>query len=272
MKLVYFIYEDRRRVGILDGDEVFVAAWPQTLTSLIEMGVKPNRTAEHYPLDSVTLQAPLRPRKIFGIGRNYVEHASELGNEVPKSPLIFAKLTTSVIGTNEAITWSESMTTQVDWEGELAVVIGKRTRNVSEKDALKHVYGYCIANDISARDIQDSESQWVRAKGLDTFCPLGPWLVTADDVPDPHKLTITTTVNGEQMQHSATDLMIYKIPYLISYMSQSYTLEPGDVILTGTPAGVGKGRKPPQFLKDGDEVKVTIDGLGELINPCKVLE
>jgi len=270
MIIVRYAYEGGRRVGILEEDTLVGTTWTSNLLDLIQSGLKPARGFQRTPLADVQLLAPLVPRKIFGIGRNYADHAQELNNELPKSPLIFAKLTSSVIGTNEPITWSESISQQVDWEGELAVIIGKSARNVKEEEAMDYIYGYTVANDVSARDIQDAESQWVRAKGLDTFCPLGPWIVTRDEIPDPHDLTVTTTVNGEEVQNASTSLMMFKIPHLISYCSRSFTLEPGDVILTGTPAGVGKGMNPPRFLKDGDTVTVSITNIGEITNPCKV--
>jgi 2-keto-4-pentenoate hydratase/2-oxohepta-3-ene-1,7-dioic acid hydratase in catechol pathway len=185
--------------------------------------------------------------------------------------LLFAKLNTSVIGDGDMITWSESITTQVDWEGELGVVIGRTARNVREADAYNHIYGYTVGNDVSARDLQSNDGQWIRAKGLDTFGPLGPCLVTRDEIADPHQLTIMTSVNGEQLQYASTGLMLYKIPQLIAYCSRAFTLQPGDVILKGTPAGVGKGMKPPRFLKDGDEVSVTIDGIGTITNRCQII-
>ncbi|MCU0513427.1 MAG: fumarylacetoacetate hydrolase family protein [Anaerolineae bacterium] len=216
------------------------------------------------------LVAPLRPGKILCVGRNYAEHAAELNNDVPKTPLIFAKYSSSVIGPGAAITWRSAHTQQVDWEGELAVVIGRTARRVPEADALDCVAGYTLANDVSARDLQASESQWLRAKSMDTFCPLGPCIVSRAALPDPHALTLTTTVSGQVMQHGHTGAMIFRIPYLVAYLSETFTLEPGDIILTGTPAGVGKGMKPPRFLTTGDTVSVSIAEIGTLSNPCLV--
>lgn len=270
MQLVTFSHPFRTGVGILKGDTVTMAAWNLDMLNLIDAGITPTETNIRLPLAECTLLPPLRPRKIIAVGRNYADHAKELGNEVPEQPLLFSKVTSSLIGHGAAVTWSESVTQQVDWEGELAVVMGKRTSKVSTEDALKYVYGYSIANDISARDLQQSEPQWVRAKGLDTFCPLGPAIVTKHDVADPQALHLTTQVNGETVQDASTELMIHRVDSLISYISQWVTLEPGDILLTGTPAGVGKGMKPPRFLKDGDVVSVTIDGFGTLTNPCKV--
>lgn len=271
MKLVTYLRDRKAHIGRLEGERVYMTNWPGDVLSLMERGIKPERTSVHYTLDEVTLTLPLRPGKIIGIGRNYAAHAAELNHDVPKNPLVFAKFINSVIGPNEAITWDPALTQQVDWEGELAVIIGKRARHVREADAYAHIFGYTIANDVSARDLQQAEPQWLRAKGLDTFCPLGPCIVTRDALPDPHALSITTQVNGETMQQATTDLMLFRIPQLIAFCSQAFTLEPGDVLLTGTPAGVGSGQKPPRFLKDGDVVSITIEGIGTLTNPCRTV-
>lgn len=270
MKLATFLYEGQTRIGEVIDDQVYPAAAPDTMEALIAGGLSPARGGEQLPLSSVKLLPPLRPGKIIAIGRNYAEHAAELGNEVPKDPLLFAKLTSSVIAHGDTITWSPAISAQVDWEGELAVVIGKPATNVSEADALEYVFGYTCANDVSARDLQAVEQHWVRAKGLDTFCPLGPYIVTRDALPDPQKLQLRTLVNGQVMQDSSTAMMIYPVATLIAYCSRYFTLHPGDVLLTGTPAGVGKGMKPPRFLTDGDLVTVSIEGVGELTNPCKL--
>lgn len=271
MQLVTFSHPQRTGVGILRDDTVVVTAWTGDLISLLDAGITPNETSIRFPLSSVKLRPPLRPRKIIAVGRNYAEHAKELGNTAPSAPLLFAKLPSSVIATGDTITWSESVSKEVDWEAELAVVIGKRASKVSVENALHHVYGYTAANDITARDLQEQEPQWVRGKGMDTFCPLGPVVVTKSELSDPHNLTLTTTVNGEVMQNGNTADMIHRVDALVSYISQWVTLEPGDVILTGTPSGVGKGMKPPKFLKDGDVVSVTVQGIGTLTNPCKAL-
>jgi 5-carboxymethyl-2-hydroxymuconate isomerase len=220
----------------------------------------------------VTITAPLIPSKILCVGRNYADHAREMGREMPDQPLIFSKFPSSVIGSGEVIRWRGALTQKVDWEGELAVVIGQRVKDIREEEAMDAVFGYVIANDVSARDLQERDKQWARAKGMDTFCPLGPYIVTKDEVPDPHTLTIETYVNGQRMQRGSTADMFFRIPYLVSYLSQAFTLEPGDVILTGTPAGVGGGMNPPRFLQDGDEVRVTIEPLGALVNRCHVVD
>lgn len=271
MKLITFIQNGRHRIGEVVDDTVYVTAWTDPMTSLIRRGITPSRTYERFPLSSLTLDAPLVPSKIIAIGRNYSEHAKEVGGTLPTEPLIFAKLPSSIIGPNRPITWRTSITQQVDWEGELAVVIGKRARNVSEEDAMNYVFGYTIANDITARDLQRvKDSQWTRAKGLDTFCPLGPCIVTRDEIADPHELALKTVVNGETRQDGNTRDMIFRIPSLIAYVSRMFTLEAGDLILTGTPSGVGQGMNPPTFLNDGDTVTITIEGIGELSNPCVI--
>lgn len=241
------------------------------MLDLIRRGVRPGRAMHRYPLKDVKLNAPLRPGKMIAIGRNYVEHAQELGNDLPSAPLIFAKFPSVVVGHGDEVTWSAAVTQQVDWEVELAVVMGKRARNVAEEEALAYVFGYTVANDVSARDIQlRQDTQWIRGKNLDTFCPLGPCIITADEIPDPHTLSLKTTVNGELMQDSSTSNLIFKVPQLIAYCSRMFTLEPGDVILTGTPSGVGEGMNPARYLKDGDVVTVSISRIGELTNTCKV--
>lgn len=272
MKLATYTYQARSRIGQVIGDRIQATAWSDTMQHLIRRGITTSSTADIYALDQVKIEAPVRPSKIIAIGRNYAEHAAETGSAIPKTPLIFAKFPSSIISTGETITWRETITTQVDWEGELAVVIGKRARNVTEDDAYNYVFGYTIANDVSARDLQlRTDTQWTRGKSLDTFCPLGPWIVTRDEIADPHDLRVSTRVNGEVMQDGHTGSMMFKIPMLVAYCSQMFTLEPGDLILTGTPPGVGEGHKPPVYLKNGDVVTVTIDGIGELSNPCHVL-
>lgn len=258
-------------VGKVEGDQIYPLATSHNLIDLLAAPNLPDASNNPFDLADVDIKAPLIPRKIICIGKNYAEHAAETGSSVPEKPLIFAKYPTCVIGINDTVTWSEEITQQVDWEGELVVVIGKPARNVSEENAMEHVFGYTIGNDISARDIQFSESQWVRAKAQDTFLPLGPYIVTRDEIPDPQNLTIKTVVNGEMKQNGHTKDMVFGVAYLVSYCSQTFTLEPGDLILTGTPAGVGKGMNPPEFLGDGDTVKVTIDGIGSLVNSCRVV-
>jgi 2-keto-4-pentenoate hydratase/2-oxohepta-3-ene-1,7-dioic acid hydratase in catechol pathway len=205
-----------------------------------------------------------RPGKIVAIGLNYMDHVRESGAEAPKRPLVFAKFPTSVIGPNEPIKIPRGVTQRVDWEVELAVMIGEQARNVPVEEALGCVQGYTIGNDVSARDLQFADGQWVRAKSLDTFCPLGPELV---QIEDPQNLKLTTRINGEVMQDSNTSEMIFGVAELISFCSHSFTLEAGDVILTGTPWGCGEFMDPKRSLQDGDVVECEIEGIGVLSNP-----
>lgn len=224
------------------------------------------------PLASVTLTAPLQPSKICAIGLNYVDHVLEGGRKPPERPVLFAKLPTSVIGPGDAICWEPALSDKIDFEAELAVVIGRTARRVQAADAYDYVFGYTCANDVTARDLQEGDRQWTRAKSLDTFCPLGPWIVTRDEIPEPHNLPIRCEVNGEIVQNSSTDQLIFRIPALVEFLSRAFTLLPGDVILTGTPPGVGHYRKPPRYLRDGDVVTVTIDGIGALTNVCRTAD
>jgi 2-keto-4-pentenoate hydratase/2-oxohepta-3-ene-1,7-dioic acid hydratase in catechol pathway len=214
-----------------------------------------------------SLLAPVVPGKVVAIGLNYLDHIRESGVEPPREPLVFAKFPSSVIGPTDPIRLPRDLTQRVDWEVELAVVIGTRARRVAREDALSHVLGYTVANDVSARDLQFSDGQWVRAKSIDTFCPLGPVVVTADEIPDPQRLRLTTRVNGELMQDATTDLMVFDVATLISFCSQAFTLEPGDVLLTGTPWGCGEFMDPKRSLAPGDLVECAIEGIGALRNP-----
>ena len=210
------------------------------------------------PITDVKLLAPSEPSKIICVGRNYIEHARELGNEVPKVPLIFLKPPSSIISNGDAVLLP-AQSTQVEHEGELVVVIGKRGRNITGENARKHILGYTIGNDITARDLQRSDDQWTRAKGFDTFCSFGPWIDTEFD---PADAVLTCRVNGQMRQMASTRDMVFNVPTLIAYISSVMTLEPGDLLFTGTPAGVGE-------LKNGDEVDVEIEGLGVLKNPVR---
>jgi 2-keto-4-pentenoate hydratase/2-oxohepta-3-ene-1,7-dioic acid hydratase in catechol pathway len=221
-------------------------------------------------LDEVELLAPVpRPGKVVAIGLNYRAHAEEQGTEPPKEPLIFAKFATSVVGHGAEVRWDPELTRQVDYEAELAVVIGRTARRVRESDALDYVLGYTCGNDVTARDLQYGDRQWVRGKSLDTFCPLGPVLVTGDEIADPQSLPLRAVVNGETLQSSTTADMIFPVAALVAYCSRAFTLEPGDMIMTGTPPGVGVYRTPQRFLGDGDEVAIEIDGIGRLVNTCR---
>ncbi len=206
-----------------------------------------------------------RPGKIVCVGLNYRDHAEEQGVELPEAPLLFAKFTTSLIGPGDAIVIPPAVT-KCDYEAELGVVLGATVKQVSKENALEAVAGYLAANDVSARDLQFGDGQWTRGKSPDTFCPVGP-LVPASEVPDPHALPIRAILNGEVVQESTTANLVFGVDEVISYASQTATLEAGDLILTGTPAGVGIFRKPPRLLQPGDEITIEIDGVGSLTNP-----
>lgn len=212
---------------------------------------------------------PVVPPNIIGIGLNYARHADETGVSYPEMPIMFLKGTNSIIGHGEPIMLPKAGADEVDYEAELAVVIGKRAKNVSPDEAEEYILGYCCANDVSARDwqINKQKKQWARGKSFDSFCPLGPCLVTRDDIPAPNALSIQTEINGTSYQKSNTADMIFKVTTLVSHLSQSMTLLPGTVILTGTPAGVGFTRQPTVFLKEGDIITVTIEKIGRLTNP-----
>ena len=210
------------------------------------------------------------PSKVLAIGLNYADHARESGMEPPKNPLIFVKTNNSICYDGDPIRWAAADSDQVDYEAELAVVIGTRARRVSEADALDYVFGYTCCNDVSARDAQFGDQQWVRGKSFDTFCPLGPAIVTADEIPDSQNLAIKCRVNGETLQDSNTSEMIFGVAHLIAYCSRFMTLEVGDIIATGTPFGVGFSRTPPIYLKDGDVCEIDIEKIGVLTNPVVV--
>jgi 2-keto-4-pentenoate hydratase/2-oxohepta-3-ene-1,7-dioic acid hydratase in catechol pathway len=209
-----------------------------------------------------------RPSKIVCVGMNYRDHAAEAGLEVPEQPVLFAKWPSSLIGPGEPIV-VPPFTSQVDYEAELGVVVGRRVRDLSEGDALEAVSGYVCLNDVSARDVQFQDGQWTRAKSFDTFTPVGPRVVPRREVPDPQALAIRCLVNGVALQDSSTAEMVFSVAEILAHASRAITLEPGDLIATGTPAGVGFTREPPVFLRPGDEVTVEIDGLGALTNPVR---
>lgn len=247
-----------------------IATGPHGLHGLRSAAAEGRRWEQSVPIVQADLLPPLgRPGKIVAIGRNYREHAAEEGAEPPKAPLIFAKWPSSVIGPGADIRWDPRLSTQVDYEAELAVIIGRSARRVTVADALDHVFGYTCLNDVSARDLQFGDGQWVRGKSLDTFCPMGPAVVTADEIGNPQQLTIRATVNDELVQDATTAQMYFSVAEIISYCSSAFTLEPGDVIATGTPSGVGAFRQPARFLGDGDRVAVEIQGIGRLENRCR---
>lgn len=206
------------------------------------------------------------PGKILAIGLNYLDHIRETGATQPERPIVFAKYPSSLNDPQGNIESDRSLTEQLDYEAELAVVMGRQGRRLTPENALSHVFGYAVANDVSARDWQRIDSQFSRSKSYDTFCPIGPWITSADEVPDPQKLDVRSTVNGELRQNSNTSEMLFSVRDLIVFLSQTMTLHPGDVILTGTPPGVGLGRKPPVFLEPGDVVMCEVGGLGQITN------
>lgn len=221
------------------------------------------------PIEEVKLLPPVeRPAKIICLGLNYLDHAEESGHEAPDEPVIFAKLTSSVIGFGDAIVLP-SVSEKVDYEVELAVVVGREGKDIPAARGMEYIAGYTVLNDISARDYQLEKAggQWLLGKSFDTFCPIGPWIVTPDEIDDPHNLELSCSVNGEVLQSSDTSRMLFRICQIIEYISQVFTLEPGDVIATGTPAGVGMGKTPPRYLQHGDEVACTIQDIGTLRNP-----
>ena len=229
--------------------------------------VEQNAPEMFIDLETAEIDIPLaNPGKIICIGLNYADHCRETNTPIPHSPLLFSKFNSAMLPHGGQITWSPEMTQKVDYEAELAVIIRQEASQVREEEAMDYVGGYTVVNDVSARDVQFNDGQWIRGKSFDTFCPIGPFVVTADELPDPHALTIQCRVNGVTMQDSNTAEMIFKIPYLISYISRSSTLLPGDIISTGTPHGVGIGHDPQVFLQPGDTVEVEVGGIGILRN------
>ncbi len=291
MKLVTFHSGKGLHVGAVWGDQLVdltraaegkEAPWFAGMEALLNAGEAALHTAqrllettrERQPLKSVHLGPPVpRPSKILALGFNYHEHAAEFSTKAPEAPLIFAKYPNSITGPFDPIFLPPGDDDpQVDYEAELAVVIGRRCKGVSAANAMEVVAGYMALNDVSERKWQFGDKQWTRGKSPDTFCPIGPWLITPDEVPDPHALGIRSRVNGEVRQDSNTSLLVHKIPRLIEYCSTAMTLEPGDIIATGTPTGVGMHRKPPLWLKPGDVVEIEIDGVGTIRNEVKAPE
>ncbi|ALP53511.1 hypothetical protein Tel_10355 [Candidatus Tenderia electrophaga] len=289
MHLITFKQNNHSRIGVLDtvrNEVVDLTAigLPGDMLALInagEVGLDKAREAivsgeVRLALNEVKILAPIpRPlRNILCVGKNYRDHVSEVqsalpssGDGVPELPIIFTKATTTVIGPGDTIPASQDPTDSADYEGELAVVIGKGGRGISRHQAMEHIFGYTIINDVTSRRMQKGHQQWFLGKSLDGFCPMGPGLVTRDEIPDVTQLQVKTSVNGEIRQDGSVAQMIFDIPILIETLSQTMTLEPGDIIATGTPAGVGMGFEPPRFLKTGDWVAVTIDPIGTLENP-----
>jgi acylpyruvate hydrolase len=259
--------------GVLEGGEESLEAARRVL-SAVGTALEPSseewrRRGLAFRRDEVRLWPPIpRPGKIICLGRNYLAHAQEGGGKVPEVPELFAKFANTLIGDGWPIRLPV-VSDRVDYEAELAVVMGRRAYRVPEDRALEHVAGYTILNDVSARDYQRKTSQWLAGKGMDTFGPMGPWLVTADEIPDPQRLQIRLEIGGQVLQDANTSDMVYSVAVTVAYISSIMTLEPGDVIATGTPEGVGFARKPPIYLKAGDVVRITIDGVGTLSNPVE---
>lgn len=263
--------------AFIERGEPGLAQAKSALAYALEGGGQPSDPSEPklvYGLGEVGVYAPiLNPEKIIAIGLNYLDHARESGMEPPKKPLFFSKYPSAIVGPGAPVVLPPpEISTQVDYEIELAVIIGKAAKNVSEEEAMEHVFGYTILNDISARDLQFEDGQWVKGKALDTFAPMGPWIVTKDEIPDPHGLRLAMSLNGEIVQDSSTSNLIFKVPQLIAYLSSLFTLKPGDVISTGTPFGVGMARNPKRFLKPGDTMVAEIERIGALENPVVAAE
>ena len=287
MKIITGTINGQTVAGWVEGDAVVICATGPAASGAVLALIAGGDAARagwaakggpRVPLSEVRLMAPIPdPRRdIFCVGKNYFAHAAEFhksgfdssaNEQVPSAPIIFTKATTSVIGPGDTVRASIDPTATVDYEGELAVVIGKRALGVSKAQAMDHVFGYVIVNDVTSRELQKRHNQWVIGKGCDTFCPMGPWIATADEVGDPTALELTTHINGVLRQQATISDLIFDIPTLIETLSQTITLLPGDIIATGTPVGVGIGFTPPIYLRSGDVMRVAITGLGVLENP-----
>lgn len=280
MRFVSFIGpEGHVQPGLIEGDAIRVISTP-TLLDYIALAPHERiawHTPDLVPMRDAHLVEPLRPsRNVFCVGRNYLEHAAEgaraFGKELklPEVPTFFTKAPSAIAGPDATLRLEASVSKQYDWEAELAVVIGARCKNVSEANAMRVTFGYSCFNDVSARDLQFAHGQWFKGKSLDDCAPFGPWIVTPEELGDPHALEIALRVNGVEKQHSNTSNMIFRIPRIIAELSSGMTLEPGDVIATGTPEGVGFARTPPEFLHDRDVVEVDIGGIGVLRNTVSI--
>lgn len=275
MRYVSFYDGDHIRPGVVEDECVTVIAC-DSLADYIALAPEhreERHTVERLPLADVRLAAPVRPQKnVFCVGRNYLEHAKEgaraLGRDLqlPQVPTFFSKAPTAIADPEQKLAFEESVSQQYDWEAELAVVIGKRIKDASEENAMDAVFGYTCLNDITARDLQRAHLQWLKGKSLDHSCPMGPWIVDTNEITDPHRLQISLRLNGQKKQEANTGQMIFRIPRLIAELSRGMTLEPGDVIATGTPDGVGFARTPPEFFKHGDIVEISIQKIGTLRN------
>ena len=288
MKLLTFSMEGRARPGVLDreqvvdlaaaglpaspdGDLMAIVAGGDAMLERVRAAMK-DASAKRYPLSACKVLAPIfAPSKIVAVGLNYIDHCKEANLPVPTEPVLFGKFPNSIAGPFDDLSWPETASKEVDYEVELGVVIGRRGRDIPEAQALDYVCGYTTVNDVSARDLQFANAkQWDRGKSLDTFCPYGPYIVTRDEIADPQTLTVRTVLNGEQMQISNTKNMVFGVAKLISYISEGTTLVPGDLIPTGTPFGVGFSRKPPVFLKHGDECVCEVEKIGAIRNRVRL--
>jgi len=297
--LTYKTQESEARLGFLhnekivdmeDFGEIVNFPLPSTMLELIDMGIEvipeindfladlDQESLEEisYSFEEAVILAPIpKPRKnIIGIGLNYTEHVAESARnldttgKLPQKPIIFSKPPTAVVGTNENILLNKKLTQQLDWEVELAVIIGKKGKYVSKENAMDYVFGYTVINDISARDCR-REGQWIVSKGQDTFAPMGPYIITKDEIENPHNLNLSLKLNGVEKQNSNTKFLLFNINDLIEDLSTVFTIEPGDIIATGTPAGVGAGRTPQEWMWDGDIVEATVEGIGTITNTIK---
>jgi 2-keto-4-pentenoate hydratase/2-oxohepta-3-ene-1,7-dioic acid hydratase in catechol pathway len=278
MKLATFTHAAATRIGVVDGDTVVdlaktapdlpreMLAFLQAGPAALEAAGRASRSAQRLPLADVRLEAPVaRPPKFLAVGLNYADHVAESGLETPAFPTIFNKQSTCVVGPRDPV-HLPSVSPMLDYEGELGIVIGRRCRHVTRQDAAKVVAGYVVVDDVTVRDWQFRIPTWTMGKSFDTHGPIGPWIVTADELRDPHRLSLRTWVNGELRQSSNTRELIFDCFTLIEHLSTAFTLEPGDVISTGTPGGVGMGMKPPHLLAVGDVVRIEIEGIGEIEN------
>ncbi|MGG3914989.1 fumarylacetoacetate hydrolase family protein [Rossellomorea vietnamensis] len=286
MKVLAFSINSEPHIGIVQESEIISLnllggkQFPRTLKAFIERSAELMPLAENlvkhreennacFAISEVEILPPIPvPEKIICIGLNYIDHCKETGMEQPVSPVIFSKYANAIVGHNDEVMIPVN-SNEVDFEAELAVVIGRKAKCVTEKEANDFVFGYTIMNDISARDLQFSDGQWSRGKSADTFAPTGPVIVTKDEIGNPHNLSITLELNGEVMQDSSTKNLIFNVPQIISFLSQSMTLKPGDLIATGTPPGVGMGRNPKVWLKNGDQMNISIEKIGTLSNTVK---
>jgi 2-keto-4-pentenoate hydratase/2-oxohepta-3-ene-1,7-dioic acid hydratase in catechol pathway len=301
MKLATYEQDGRPTIGVIWQDQILnLSHVAPDMLSLIERGAEGlalaqtainttfistitpgtlSQTAAHHtlPLSAVRLLAPIpTPRRnVMCLGLNYSEHVKESYGargqqaKLPEVPIVFTKATTAVSGPNDPIPYDEAVSTELDWEVELAVIIGKGGKNIPENEARSHIFGYTVLNDISARDLQTAGKQFFKGKSLDGACPMGPWIITADELPNPHNLRLSCRVNGITKQDSSTQFMIFNIPATIAYLSRGMTLLPGDIIATGTPDGVGFARTPPEFLRPDDVVECEIEGIGTIRNTVK---